>query len=280
MFRHVHKHSFRLFQIPTHVLADVPKICRWMKLSLTTLTVFFLTVVFFYGQTADAATPEEIFAQFLEVREKLEGELQQLDAEHANDSVEYWRDVVRGWHERNAARVDAQAERGELLRKAVEARVPDTAPLPALPADLPADVRDFLREAREGDAAIKAILARWKNSTPEQRRDAVRTWHEQHVDWLAAQKARAEIVRERVEAQLNAQPLVTVIPVEASAQLRELLTLQADLDDGAGAVADALKGASPERIRDAVRDWHDHHRAEFERLQALREKVTEAPAER
>jgi len=246
------------------------RLCAFCALALA--TTFVLT-----GRVcaAENETLEQTLAKYLELRAQLDTELTQLDAEHANDSVERWRDVVRAWHERNAARFAAQAQRAAILQKAVEASTPEPAPLPPLATDLPADVREFLTEARWADAELQTLAARWKNATPEQRRDAARAWHEQHATRLAAQKARAELIGERVEAHIASEPFITLIPSDASPQFREVLLLQADLDDGLAAVTDSLKGAAPERLRDAVRDWHDGHQAEFKELRRLRENLIE-----
>lgn len=158
-------------------------------------------------------------------------------------------------------------------RKPLRSTAPAPAPLSPIPSELPGDVRQFLTEARSGDAELESLAARWKTATPEQRRDALRAWHEQHAGWLAAQKARAATIAKRIEAQIAEQPFITLIPSDASPQWKETLTLQADLDDSLAAATDALKDASPERIRDAAREWHDRHRAALDRLTRMRESL-------
>jgi len=241
-------------------------------------TAAWLFALFLFAQlspAASATTPEQIAAKFLETQQQLDAELSQLEAEHARDTVEQWRDALRAWHERNAARLDAQAQRAALLKKVHDDNAPEPAPLPPVPAELPSEVRQLLLESRAADAELRLLSARWKSASAEQRRDAARDWHEQHAAWLAAHHERAESIRQKLGAEVAGQPLLVLIPADASPEMRLMLTLQADLDDELAAVIDAAQSAGPERLRDAARDWHERRRADLDHLDKLRADLRE-----
>jgi len=251
--------------------------CFLFALSLLTNAIILSPV---HGQTL--RLPEGISLEertFLIEENNISSEIKQLRAQNRNASPEDLRDAMKAWHDTNASRLEAQRALSETIRVQREAQQPARNIVErafVVPEGLSLQEATFLTDEHNIATEIRQLRKLHKDASPEELRDAMKSWHDTNAGRLGTQRALSDTIRAQKEAQQPLRSAVQrtfVLPEGLSPSEAAFLTEEHTIASEIRQLRALNKDASPEDLRDAMKSWHDINANRLEAQRALSETI-------